>query len=406
MDTRLFVGASHWPYDFILFLILMMVLLAVWVATYRVRRDQRNAQWPAIAERLGLAFDGEHIVGERANGASVRVSMKLESQGRSQVYCAVLTLTHPRLPTELALGCQSNVSGPYRKDGPDFQTGDARFDNGIAISGTLAWRTALLSEGERALVRDAFYNRWTLSRGELQSVVPLSSSSSIEALVAEGDSLIDALVDRDDSVVRLVERAKTGPDETRLVAWDVLDAMYRDRPERGVLVEALLRDPSPVLRVRAACVVGDLEVLSESALSSTVDPAVRATAIRQLALHPEAPRVVATIAELAAAGPAPEVAAAVASALSRVPLPDAEAVLVRLLDGASDATVEAVVTSLAAIGTRACLPSLLALAEGDSRHRRPARTVARRIQERAGDHAGGLALADAGGGELSLSAEE
>jgi hypothetical protein len=101
---------------------------------------------------------------------------------------------------------------------------------------------------------------------------------------------------------------------------------------------------------------------------------------------------------------------ALVAALTRLPVTGAEGALLALLAAASDDSVEmAAIELLAAIGTVAAVPALIPLrenAEGLPLRRAAAQAITA-IQARAqGAEAGTLALADAAGGELALSAHD
>ncbi len=371
-------------------------------------RNEQKKLWPAIAKRLGLAFDGERIHGERA-GATIEVGLDTRRVADIRRTFTVVRVTDPRLPAKLQL--RAEVKEYTWRFNKDLQTGDAAFDQDVAIAGALDWRTTLLSDAERAVVAAAIGKGWQLEDGALHFGVLGVASSKIEALVEEAETLVDILVERDDDIDRLAARASSGSPgspEVRTMAFDRMDELFRDRPETVALAQALRDDEVPAIALRAASILVDIRKLAALATAAPVEipAAIRAAAITELAAYPELARVQQAIARLVGSGPvsdiAPEIAPALAASLAHVPHPRAEAVLIEMLASDAAETVIAATGSLGSVGTITSVMPLMAV------RTRPhlARAAIAAIQARAGNAvAGGLMLATDhdGRGALALA---
>jgi len=320
------------------------------------------------------------------------------------------------LPRGLSFRCRG---GLFSNLGATIASGDAAFDERFCLGGDERLALALL-DGDarrRALALSARMSlrlKGGVLRGRLRrpgvvsptrpdAVIWFQSLVTLAMALRPGGRPLDQ---------RLLDNALDDPSAgVRENALRVLMISGEPRVVETAARAALIGFSA---RLRAVEVIGDeaglQDALAELALTPAASPALRAAAMRRLAVGQIAPGDGAAVALGGLWDPDPRVrhAAIAVAACARVGgEPKVEDALLGVAGGDAPALRRAALQALAVMGTRRALPRLIALSQSralSASERATARGIAARLRPiDASEAAGALSLAEVEGGGLSLT---
>lgn len=393
------------------FLVVALLVGLGFLIAWGVRQERaRIALWRAVAARWNLALPRREIIGTH-DGVAVRVNRESRGSGKNQRTVTVIRMQHAGaagLPTDLTLGSEGFFS---RALVPDDPLGDPDFDYAVRMKGRDTDVLLGLDPAERARLRQAVSEGWTLKAGTLQREAGLTNDR-FEGAVEEGFALFALLRDLEANKERrwLARMVDDVHSEIRRRAFTRLTRDWAGRSgsaSQAALVRAASGHPDPWIRVRMAELVDDQDALDALARSGLPE------ALTLLANDPRAagrlPSILAIWLDTILPGlsdDATPAKRALAEALGTSVVAGGEAALIRFVGDGDEALRLRALRSLEAVGTVAAVPALLPLRDrflgGDAKS--AARDAITAIQARAaGAEVGALSLVAADGGELALA---
>jgi len=387
----------------------------VWQAVQRFGRSSADQKWRSALRDLqlhhGFTAAGHTLEAPLPNGV-----IRIEDLAPTMRDASA----HTRLVVELDSphplhGLTLELKRPSLDSKNDAQLGDADFDTKVHILGDLGLALTLIGDDNRAFILDAIRDGWTFTSKRSANWYLVAPPPSLEALLAaieRGRTLAtQTRAAFANAVTRLAHAAAHGPTPTvRAAALKPLATYFSDTTEAAAALDRGTYDASPQVRLIAA-----IERKNGTALAAITRHDAATSDDKRLAFDVllGEPDSDATHAMLAYHCTRPtELSPLAVNALAPSRHPDAEQLWCAALDEPHDhMTRLAAIRNLQHYGTASSIAALSPLADRVLTFGRTielhlaAKEAVESIRLRRDPNAtaGALALADAHGGELSIT---
>lgn len=367
---------------------------ALWVERRRRATQDARARLPRLSAQFGLDLPRSDLLKGTFRGWDLSVHIAPDHRA-----------AHIEARIELPRGLTLK---PYGVLGAASQLtiGDPALDGHVDLAGPQTELLVALSPATRALVAAAVEQGWSLADGKLSGGPSWASSLGIALEVAV------ALNECGEHLTRnLAARVREDPlpavrRNALRILWERADRSKAHAEIFAAAAAHALQDPDEETRFRAAELSHDEPTMVALGASGYL------RALQFLAVeagHQAAAREVLEAWLERGLADTTDRKLAFISALRKVSVAGAEAALIGMLGSDSDSVQLAAAESVSAIGTVAAVPVLMALresAEGLPLRRAAGRAILAIQARTQGAETGALALAEAGFGELALSAED